>query len=188
MAGDPGGQGGLQVGNDAGNHGAGRLGGAQNAYIVLSGHGHHFRMGRDAPGDDQGGKFIREQPVKNGAAVSWGQLGDVAHFHVAHYLKAHGFVVVEEACQLKARTGHIFHGDPDGGKVRGGIDHLQMKFLHQLAKGDAVCISHGCHLVGRKVYTKIIIPGPEGNINRFSKNKNFLKKPLAFLRILWYHI
>ena len=110
---------------------------------MLLGHFQHFRMGLDAPGNEQGWELVGKQSVKDGATVGGGQLSDVAHLYVAHDLKTHRLVVVEEARQLQSRAGYILHRNADGSVVRGGVGNFQLEFLHQCFQWYGIGIDHG---------------------------------------------
>ena len=174
VAGDPGGQSGFQVGDDGGDDGAGGILGEQYGDIVLFRHFQHFGMGLDAPGNEQGGELVGEQPVKDGTAVGGGQLAHIAHLHIAHNLQAHGFVVVEEARQLQARPGDVLHRNTDGGIVRGGVGNFQMKFVHQCFQRYGIGIDHGS-TPKREDSCPHYSRGPQEYQPIFKKTKNFEK-------------
>ena len=143
MTGDAGCQSGLQIGDDGGNDGAGSLGRAQNGYVVLLGHFQADAVRLDVSGNEQGGELVGKQPVKNHRPLSVFQLGQIAHFYIAHDLQTHWFKMVKITCQLQSGTGHVLHRQPDGFIIGGGKGHFQVKFFHQCCQQHAVCIDHG---------------------------------------------
>ena len=178
VARDPGSQRRPEIGDNTGNQGAGGLGGAKHRNVVLFGHGDTFRPGLDVPGDDQRRKFVGEQAVKNHGALLLGQFFQIAGFHIAQNLQAHGFKMVEIARQLQPRTRHVRDGQADGGIICGGKSHLQVEFLSNGCQRDAVGIDHQCHLFHMSF--RILYLGGGGISTHFEKNAKNIKKCLHF--------
>ena len=101
---DAGRQRGFQIGDDGGDHGAGGIGRAQQRHIVLFCHLQNLGAEGEIAGDQQGGEFIGEEPVQNGGPGLIAEPVQVAHFHIAQNLQAHGVEMVEITCQLNAGT------------------------------------------------------------------------------------
>ena len=142
VAGDPGSQLPGQVGDDGGDDGAGGAGPAEDGDVVLLGHLQAFGAGDQAPGCNEGGDLVAEEPVIDHQPLGGIHLVEIARLHIADDLQAHGLEMVEISGDLQARTGHIRHGDLDLVVIRGTPGHLQIKLGDHLGKGNRVGFGH----------------------------------------------
>ena len=186
VAGDPGGQSGLQIGDDGGDNGAGGLFAAQHGDVVLPGHGQALVVRGDVPGDEQGGELVGQQSVEDHGALRRGELFQIAHFHIAQHLQTHRLKMVKISGKLQSRPGHILHRQTDVFVVRGGEGHLEVELLHQGHQGYAVGIDQSRHLI-LQICHSLYLPWSGISIMFWKKRKK-MKKGLAFLVIVWYHI
>ena len=138
---------------------------------MLPGHFHAGFIRVHIAGNNEGGNFEGEQPVKDDAPLLRGDLPQIAHLHIAQHLQAHGLKVVKISRQLQPGPGDVLHRHTNGFIVTGPVSGGQLELLYQLGKRHAVGVDHDCHLIQN--FTQTIIANCPWNINRILKNFGF---------------
>ena len=143
VAGDPGGQIGLEGRDQAGDDGGRGVLTPEDGDIVLPGHLQALGQGLQIPGNHQGRDLIREEMVKYNGPLLAAELLEIAGLHVAENLQAHGLEMVKKTGQLQAGTADVVHSDVNPVKILGLVQGDQLKVLHQLRQGDGVNMLQG---------------------------------------------
>ena len=132
MAGDLGRQGVVEIVNDM-TGGVHRItAGAQQGAAMLLGHLQQFAEHLQIAGDDERGKAVTHQAVKDPRPLFGGHAGEKAHLALSQNQQALGVEIVIKAHQLQGRAEHVRHGDDAGVIVAALAEDLHMKIFRQL--------------------------------------------------------
>ena len=91
---------------------------SKNCNVVLFRHFKAFRHGLKPACENQCRAFIGQEVVKNNDPFFRREFLQIGRLHCAADIDAHRLIMVEKACQMKARTADIINGHMDLVKIR----------------------------------------------------------------------
>ena len=142
VAGHAGGQGALEVGDQARDDIGRRVLRAEHGHVVFFRHLQAFRHRLEAAGEDQRRALVGQEMVKNDDPLLRRELLQVGRLHRAADVDAHRLIVVKKTGQMQARAADIVNSHADLVKVRGLVEKVKIEFRNQLGEQDGIGICH----------------------------------------------